>query len=191
LAWFPARKLAHLSMAGGMTDGIESAESTSLKRIRVAVIGSFRQHYKAVCQCICDFRAAGWVVTSPAGTKVLKEGIDFVRFVSDDPALNDAEVQSITLRNIFLADLVYVVAPNGYVGCTTCYEIGRLIQARRPVYLSHHPQDLPVRAPDRFVIDTRGLIARLRTCDALECWYDHGDDELARIERDLTHGDLR
>jgi hypothetical protein len=173
----------------GKQDDAKVAGPSPLKASRVAVIGSFRQHYQAVLECINDFRDAGWVVTSPAATKILKEGIDFVRFASDDAALSDAEVQSVTLRNIFAAGLVYVVAPNGYVDRTTCYEIGRLIQARRPVYLSHRPLDLPVHVPDRFVIDTHKLIARLSAGEGLECWCDNGDDEMARIERDLTHGD--
>jgi hypothetical protein len=169
----------------------EVIEPEPLNPLRVAVIGSFRQHYHAVLESIGDFRAAGWVVTSPAGTKILEEGIDFVRFASDDAARTNAEVQSSTLGNIFGAHLVYVVAPNGYVGRTTCYEIGRLIQAHRSVYLSHQPLDLPVHVPDRFVVDVRELVARLGAGERLESWYDFGDDELARFERDLTHGNVR
>jgi hypothetical protein len=157
----------------------------------VAVIGSFKQHYVAVCGAIALFRDAGWTVTSPAGTEILEEGIDFVRFSSDDTSLSDACVQSVTLRNIFAADLVYVVAPEGYVGRTTCYEVGRLIQARRPVYVSAHPIDLPVQVPAHFVLSPEALVARFAMGAVPVGWYDEGNDQLATIERELTRGAQR
>lgn len=153
---------------------------------RVAVIGSFKQHYRDVETAIQAFRTAGLTVTSPAGTDILEEGIDFVRFSTDDPSLTDAQVQTVTLRNIFAADFVYVVAPGGYVGRTTCYEIGRLVQARRPVFLSNEPVDLPVAVPSPFVRPLPELIAWLGTGEPLRSWWEQDEDEHARMEWELT-----
>lgn len=117
-----------------------------------AVIGSFRQHYGAVLGAVEAFRAAGWHVTSPLGSGIVREGIPFVRFESDDAALDDNAVQALALHRILRADMTYVVAPDGYVGRTTCYEIGRLVQAARPVYFSNPPADLPLLVPSSHVL---------------------------------------
>src|SRR4051794_5310793 len=110
----------------------------------IAIIGSFRQHYKEVLDAWEVFTRAGIEVTSPKGTSILEGGIPFVRFESDEGRLSDEEVQLIALHRILRASVVYTVAPNGYVGRTTCYEIGRIIQARKPIYFSERPVDLPI-----------------------------------------------
>ena len=111
----------------------------------VAIIGSFRQHYRQVCEVWGVFNELGLEVTSPRGTLVVQEGIPFVRFISDPPDWDDPLVQTVALHRILRAEFVYVVAPNGYVGRTTCYEIGRIVQAKRPVYFSEYPEDLPMQ----------------------------------------------
>src|SRR5579859_6504731 len=127
-----------------------------------AVIGSFRQHYDAVCQAIGQFLLAGWHITSPSGAEIMTPGIPFVRFTTDPDDWDDPTVQTIALHRILRADLVYVVAPEGYVGRTTCYEIGRAVQADRPIYFSSAPHDLPLRVPVERVADPASLAARLR-----------------------------
>jgi hypothetical protein len=62
-----------------------------------------------------------------------------------------SETQSRTLGRIIAADLTFVTAPNGYIGRTTCYEIGRLVQARRPLFFSERPKDLPIQVDATFV----------------------------------------
>ena len=151
----------------------------------VALIGSFRQHYVVVCEAIEAFRAAGWCVRSPAGSAILEPGLDFVRFETDEPKLSDAEVQAVTLRNILKADLTFVVAPDGYVGRTTCYEIGRLMQAKRVVVYSERPRDLPVEVPPTHVLAARE--AALRFLGSLPAWaYSDAPGNLAAIERSLV-----
>lgn len=120
---------------------------------RIAVIGSFRKHYNSVLEAIEVFQTAGLEVTSPLGSDVLEPGIPFVRFTTDSTSDDDPTVQSVTVRRIFQAELVYVVAPSGYIGRTTCYEIGRLIEAEIPIYFSHIPDDLPIFVPSEFVLD--------------------------------------
>jgi hypothetical protein len=151
----------------------------------VALIGSFRQHYVIVCEALEAFRAAGWRILHPAGSKVLEPGLDFVRFETDEPKLSDAEIQAVTLRNILKADLTFVVAPDGYVGRTTCYEIGRLMQAKRAVVYSEHPHDLPVEVPSTHVLAASE--AALRFHSSLPAWaYSGAPGNLADIERSLV-----
>lgn len=125
----------------------------------VAVIGSFRQHYERAVEAVAVFRNAGWTVTSPHGTPVIEPGIDFVRFESDDPGLDDAMVQTLALHRILRADVVYVVVPDGYVGRTTCYEIGRVVQAGRPIFFSEQPADLPISVPASRIASTYNVVA--------------------------------
>jgi len=109
-------------------------ESPSRRISTVAIIGSFRQHYARVQDAWVALSSLGLTVTSPKGTPIREQGIPFVRFMSDPEKWPDDKVQTVALHRIFRAQFVYVVAPEGYVGRTTCYEIGRAIQAQRPIY---------------------------------------------------------
>lgn len=154
--------------------------------LKVAVIGSFKRHYVSVLQAIEDFRKAGWEVTSPAGAAIIQPGINFVRFTSDEETLSDSEIQTVTLRNIFSAQMVFVVAPGGYVGRTTCYEIGRLVQARKPVYFSEQPLDLPIEVAPNFVGSATALVERFAGGDRPEWLFEFAAGALYDGERDLA-----
>jgi hypothetical protein len=154
---------------------------------RIAIIGSFRQHYDVVLTAIGMFREAGLEVTSPLGAEIIKPDIDFVRFTSDPEGDDDPTVQSVTLRRIFSADMTYVVAPEGYVGRTTCYEIGRLVQARTPVYFSERPNDLPLNVSDRWIATPKEVVARFITGREQPQWLFSEDDHPSYlIERELV-----
>jgi len=80
-----------------------------------------------------------------------------------------------------------VVAPNGYVGKTTTYEIGRIIQAQRPLYFSESPDDLPIKIPTKHICSASHLATLL--ADKLfipEPLYSEDG-----LERDLTKGRYR
>ena len=156
--------------------------------LSVAVIGSFKQFYDEVLDAIEAFRGAGWIVASPAGSEVIEAGIEFVRFVTDSEDDGDALVQTRTLVNILGADLTYVVAPKGYVGRTTCYEVGRVIQAGQPLYFSSLPADLPLHVPERCVASPAELIAQMRQGQHPSWLFAEGDGLLFDLERQLTNG---
>ena len=158
----------------------------------VAIIGSFKQHNDAIQRVCAALRSAGICVTSPRGAQIVQEGIDFVRFPTDPTGWTDSAVQSLALHRIFAANLVYVVAPAGYVGKTTCYEIGRALQRKQPIYFSAPPVDLPVHIPSRFVIDASGLLAHL--CDTTwqpEWLFDLDGTQTGELERALINEALR
>lgn len=158
----------------------------------VALIGSFRQHYDAVLEVYSTFRYAGLSVTTPKGTPINKHGIPFVRFESDPTHWSDAMVQVVALHRILAADFVYVVAPNGYVGRTTCYEIGRIIHARQPLYFSSIPNDLPVLVPDGHVCSAEDIVVSIhgKAFRPSPMWQD-GDHDVHELERDLIDGHYR
>jgi hypothetical protein len=161
-------------------------------RPSVAIIGSFRQHYPAVIEAWSACTSNGILVTSPKGTPIIEDGVPFVRFESDKEDYDDPAVQSLALHRIMRADLVLVVAPDGYVGRTTCYEIGRVVQAQRPLYFTERPKDLPIRVGTAHVVTSLELALRLasggwipqplflRTSDPQDC-----------LEQELLNGSFR
>lgn len=160
--------------------------------ITIAVIGSFRQH-NAIVQETCDiFRMVGIVVTSPLGVEIVESNIPFVRFTSDNSTWTDHAVQTLALHRIFSATLTYVVAPGGYVGRTTCYEIGRILQAKKPIYFSERPNDLPIYLSEDFIVDARSLSALLRNPNWEPSWpHEVGQEQTNLLERELLNGTYR
>ncbi len=158
----------------------------------VALIGSFRQHYNAVLESLTAFEAVGLVVTTPKGAKIVKHAIPFVRFESDEIEWADEMVQIVALHRILRADFVFTVVPNGYVGRTTCYEIGRVIQAGKPVYFSDRPVDLPLVIPDSHISSADQIAKQIHSGTFRpELLHTHVDSSLGELEQDLLHGQYK
>jgi len=158
----------------------------------VAVIGSFKQHNEHVQQACAALRSAGIRVTSPQGVDLVQQGVDFVRFPTDDVNWSDSAVQSLALQRIFQADLVYVVLPNGYIGRTTCYEVGRIIQVKRPIFFSERPLDLPLHLPEHCIVDVPALIHKLTDTSWQPTWlFENDADQASALERELIEGNAR
>ncbi|ESX29494.1 MULTISPECIES: hypothetical protein [unclassified Mesorhizobium] len=154
---------------------------------KLAVIGSFRRpNYPKVRSTIEVFRLAGLDVTSPSGSEIIG-GEEFVRFESDPLDQSDAQIQTETLERIFSADAVYVITgPNGYVGKTTCYEIGRVIQRRQPVFFDDFPDDLPVHIPPAYVVSPAEFVIRYSEFSERPTWlYESGQGDVFDGERRL------
>jgi hypothetical protein len=156
-------------------------------RPTVSIIGSFRQHYGDVMAAWLEFQHAGWTVTSPLGSSIIEEGIPFVRFNTDEPSWDDPTVQTVALHRILRACFTYVVAPGGYVGRTTCYELGRIVQANQPVYFSAQPVDLPLAVPKSHVLSASELVARL-TIERPTPLFSGNTSTYAGWERQLAAG---
>jgi hypothetical protein len=157
-----------------------------------AIIGSFRQRLNEVRRAWQLFNEVGLEVTSPQGTLVLEEGIPFVRFTSDPRDWSDPMIQTVALHRIFRADFVYVVAPDGYVGRTTCYEIGRIVQLQRPLYFSSVPIDLPIVISKDHVYSLEEIVALLRNgYFRPQCMFNSSEDKQGALERDLLLNKFR
>lgn len=158
----------------------------------VALIGSFRQHYDEVMASFDILKSVGLQITSPKGTPILEHDIPFVRFESDPQNWCDAMVQSIALHRILIADFIYVVSPRGYIGRTTCYEIGRIIQARRPLYFSCAPDDIPISVPEDHIWPAHSLAGAIKakSFSPEPLWCD-GGNEVYDLEKDLLYGQFR
>lgn len=125
------------------------------------MIGSFRRHYDEVVAAVVELAESGLVVTTPPVSVITNPGDLFVRFELDPPHVTDGEIQALTLQKILCSDAVYVVAPNGYIGRTTCYELGRVHQKGIPVFYSEVPVDLPLEVQDTAVCGAGELMDRL------------------------------
>lgn len=92
--------------------------------MRISIIGSFRKYYEDIKKLIILLQKNGITVLSPRFSEITRSIEDFVIFASDNQELTPAEIQTETLNRILKSDVVYVYNPQGYVGRTTCYEIG-------------------------------------------------------------------
>lgn len=157
----------------------------------ISVIGSFKQHNREIQRTCEIFRNIGLHVNSPESAEIVEEGIDFVRFHTDPQACSDAAIQSLALHRILRSDLVYAVLPYGYIGRTTCYEVGRILQSKRPIYFSERPGDFPVHIPDAFIVDVARLSALLEQDDWCPEWLFSGvNNEEGILETRLINGDF-
>jgi nucleoside 2-deoxyribosyltransferase len=138
----------------------------------VAIIGSFQKYYKGVLELISLFKKNGFQVTSPYQSRITEARWGFVLFEADDNSLTDDEIQTDTLRKILNADAVYVYNPKqnpddkgGYVGKTTCYEIGILMAKNKPLYYLEYPDDLPVPVTNSQIISPQDFVDRFKSID--------------------------
>ncbi|MGN8786480.1 hypothetical protein ACTNES_19645 [Blautia sp. HCP3S3_D9] len=119
---------------------------------QISVIGSFRKRYEEVVRIVTVLRKMGLNILSPVGSNVCKSIEDFVIFETDNPDYSPEEIQMITLEKILNSDAVYVCDFNGYVGKTTCYEIGFCCSRNRPLYFLEKPKDLPILVDESQII---------------------------------------
>jgi hypothetical protein len=158
----------------------------------VAIIGSFKNHYEYVCDVWRAFSCIGLIVTSPKGESIIEERVPFVRFVSDPQSWANTMIQTVALHRILRADFVYVAAPRGYVGRTTCYEIGRVIQAKRPLYFSECPVDLPITIPETHIYAPNVICDLIRNSQFQPIpLYLTADTRQLEFERDLINCHFR
>lgn len=130
--------------------------------MKISIIGSFRKYYDSIKQIILLLRKNGIEVLSPQGTEIMNSVDDFVIFESDDCKLVPYQIQTITLNRILKSDAVYVYNPEGYVGRTTCYEIGVLRTTTIPLIFFERPRDLPIQVPQNVIMNPSKLVYTLQ-----------------------------
>ena len=109
--------------------------------ITTSLIGSFRKHFGAIRAVMAQFEQAGIHVLSPKPSDVIDPRVEFVILASDNPMHTEEEIELIALHRILRSSFVYTYNPNGYIGRTTCYEIGRLVERKVPVFFQEKPHD--------------------------------------------------
>jgi len=109
-----------------------------------SIIGSFRKYYSQVASLIEVFEACHVHVLSPKRSSIVDPQEWFVRLETDNPRYEPVEIQLIALHRILRSSFVYVLCPEGYIGKTTSYEIGRIHERGVPLFFSECPEDLPI-----------------------------------------------
>jgi hypothetical protein len=132
-----------------------------MTRLSVSVIGSFRKNYAQILFAAKEFEKAGVTVNSPSISRIINPGEPFVRFETDPPHSSDHVIQNATFERIFASDFIYVVAPAGYIGRTTCYELGRIQERGISVFFSEPVQDLPIEISADSVLQPYALAQRM------------------------------
>lgn len=129
--------------------------------MKISIIGSFRKYYEEIKQIIVLLKKNGFDVLSPRVSEITHSVEDFVIFASDDSKLTPSEIQTDTLNRILKSDIVYVYDPEGYIGRTTCYEIGVIRTTTIPLLFLERPKDLPILVQNYEIMNPSKLIYTL------------------------------
>lgn len=147
-----------------------------------SVIGSFQKYYPEVVKAIEIFRRSGIDVLSPSKSEIVNEINGFV-ILGTDISDNPIRIESATLNKILESHFVYVVNPDGYVGRTVCYEIGRINEKGIPVFYKNKPIDLPIDVPKHMIIPEKRLARHIGKNQTLPLEYcSHDKNKHSRME---------
>src|ERR1700722_8282668 len=154
-----AVKSAVKALGSGAEAAPESPEQVEL-RLKNAAGESFEQLFRQPTAVLCGsyergipslvrayqkLSAAGMRVLSPSGLDFVVEIDGLVPNVDEGGPTSDA-IEWLPLNCIRAADLVWLHAPDGYVGLNGALEIGFANAARVPVYAEEMPSDIALRS---------------------------------------------
>lgn len=129
--------------------------------MRISIIGSFRKYYEEIKKTLILLEQNNIEVLSPKSSEITHSVEDFVIFASDNHNLTPSEIQTETLNRILKSDVVYVYDPDGYIGRTTCYEIGVIRTTTIPLLFLERPKDLPIMVSNFEIMKPSKLIYTL------------------------------
>ena len=118
----------------------------------IGLIGSFRKNFSEIVALKQYFENNNLRVNNPIGNNLTKQDCLFVRCNEDNENEDDAMIQTRAIARLFKCDLVYVFVKDCFIGKTTCYEVGRLLQRGIPLYFSEKPDDFPLYIPSKRII---------------------------------------
>jgi hypothetical protein len=112
--------------------------------VTVTVSGSFRKAISEVQDAVHIFTSLGAIVLSPADPRVVAQTDGFV-FLRSDLVRDVQLLENCHLRAIACSDLLWVAAPDGYVGSSTSLEIGFAVARGIPIFSTDVPGDVTLR----------------------------------------------
>jgi hypothetical protein len=112
--------------------------------LRVAVSGSFHRHMEAISSAVRELASLGVRVLSPADPRIVAAQGEFL-FVASDRVRSVRLVQDRHLESIRVANFLWLICPDGYVGLSASMEIGYAAGARVPIFGTRAPNDLTLR----------------------------------------------
>lgn len=129
----------------------------------VSIIGSFQKYYPDVLKAIHQFQEAGLGIESPRGNYITGSIDAFVIFDNDKENYTPEEIEMVTLARILRSDWVYVYDLDGYVGKTTCAEIGACFVKNKPMFFLERPKDLPFPVTEQQIISPTDFVKYVQT----------------------------
>lgn len=124
----------------------------------IGLIGSFRKNFSEIVALKQYFENNNLRVNNPIGNNLTKQDCLFVRCNEDNENEDDAMIQTRAIARLFKSDLVYVFVKDCFIGKTTCYEVGRLLQRGIPLYFSEKPDDFPLYIPPKRIISKEEVL---------------------------------
>lgn len=98
----------------------------------------------SISRAVESFVDRGHEVLSPADPRIVDSFGDFL-FVASDLQKSIRLVQSRHLQAIAMADFLWLVCPDGYVGVSASMEIGFAVALGRDIFSTTPPSDLTLR----------------------------------------------
>jgi len=112
---------------------------------RAVLCGSHRRGIPSLVGAYEKLSAAGLRVLSPTGVDFIAE-VDGSVLNQDEAGIPPEALERLRLNCIRAADLVWLHAPDGYVGLSGALEIGFANAAGVPVYAEEMPSDIALRS---------------------------------------------
>src|SRR3984957_8395686 len=128
-----------------LKDGAGESFELFSRQPTAVLCGSYERGIPSLVRAYQKLSAAGMRVLSPSGLDFVVEIDGLVPNVDEGGPTSDA-IEWLPLNCIRAADLVWLHAPDGYVGLNGALEIGFANAARVPVYAEEMPSDIALRS---------------------------------------------
>jgi nucleoside 2-deoxyribosyltransferase len=100
---------------------------------QAVVSGSFRRHLDSVRKAVRELTAMGVSVLSPSDAEPIAQEGSFV-ILKSDRHRDVKRLEEDHLRAIDECDFLWLVAPDGVAGQSTCLEVGYALAKEKPIY---------------------------------------------------------
>jgi hypothetical protein len=137
-------------------------ESMSRYRLSAAVSGSFHRHMGAISAAVYELVSLSLRVLSPADPRIVAAQGEFL-YVASDKVRSVRLVQDRHMDCIRVADFLWLVCPDGYVGVSAAMEICAATDAGVPIFATRTPNDVTVR---EYVSVVSGLSEAIQRVEA-------------------------
>lgn len=124
---------------------LKSTHDQFYRQPRAVLCGSYRRDIPGLVRTYEKLTAAGMRVLSPTGLDFVAE-IDGFVLNQDEVGTPPEMIERLHLNCIRAADLVWLHAPEGYVGISGALEIGFACSAGVPVFAEESPSDIALRS---------------------------------------------
>jgi nucleoside 2-deoxyribosyltransferase len=109
-------------------------------RSTVVLSGTYHRDPAGLRRLFDEIETTGCRVLSPLSIVFVEQADRFVRTKAEFEA-DSAEIERYHLRAIREADMVWLHAPDGYVGVSGSFEIGYAAALGKPVFAFHQPAE--------------------------------------------------